>query len=138
MSYKLLFMAIWTIIVALSFFALSGIVVKLEAGSIVVYVLPIYGTFLLMMVMASFFFYFTCRHVDPLINEASILAMVGALSFFISDILLAELNFNTDFADSEKILSLFNMITYYLGQFLIGKAGIKIAAFFQRSKVSIV
>jgi uncharacterized membrane protein YhhN len=138
MAHKALFMVVWTVLVALTFFMLGGIMINLKAGSIGVYVLPIYGTFLLMMVMAALFYFFTCRELDPLIAEGALFVLVGAISFFISDSLLAEMNFNPNVIEYKKIMSFFNMVTYYLGQFLIGKAGVKIAAYFTRSKVSTI
>jgi uncharacterized membrane protein YhhN len=133
MAHKVLYMLIWTVLVGFTFYIMSDIVSQQEEGSPVVYIMATYGTFLLMMVMASFFFYFTCKDIDELVGLAGLLAAIGAVSFYFSDLLLAENNFNSELKDREKVISLFNMITYYLGQFLIGKSAVKTAAYFLRS-----
>ena len=136
MSLKILYMLVWLILVGFCFFSLSQVVTKIEPGSIMVYVVPVYGTILLMLVMASLFYYFTSHHIDSLLFHATVLAAVGSLSFLASDTLLAFYTFHPDW--KTKIVSLLLMLTYYIAQFLIGKSGIKTAAYFNRPNKSIV
>jgi hypothetical protein len=63
---------------------------NIAPDSILNYVLPVYGTFLLMLVMGALFFFFLVKGVSKLSLIASILILVGAVLFFISDNLLAQ------------------------------------------------
>lgn len=87
MSYKLLYMLIRLILVGFCFFSLSQVVAKIEPWSVMVYVVPVYGTILLMLVMAVLFYCFTSNHIDSLLFEATILAAIGSVSLLASDTL---------------------------------------------------
>jgi hypothetical protein len=68
--------------------------------------LPIYTTFLLLEVMAAFFYFFTCNHLDEYHNYATILAVVGSLFAVLSDDLLAYYTLNSSWHIS--LLSLYS------------------------------
>lgn len=136
MSLKLLYILVWLILVGFSIYSLSQVVTKIEPGSIMVYVVPVYGTILLMLVMASLFYYFTSNHIDNLLFQATVFAAIGSLLFLTSDTLLAFYTFHPDW--KTKIVSFLLMLTYYIAQFLIGKSGIKTAAFFNQTNKSTV
>jgi uncharacterized membrane protein YhhN len=97
---------------------------------------PVYGTILLMLVMASLFYYFTSSHIDNLLFQATVFAAIGSLLFLANDTLLAFYTFHPDW--KTKIVSFLLMLTYYISQFLIGKSGIKTAGFFNQTNKSTV
>lgn len=89
-----------------------------------------------MLVLASLFYYFTSNQINDLLFQATVFAVIGSLLFLASDTLLAFYTFHPDW--KTKIVSLLLMLTYYFAQFLIGKSGIKTAAYFNPPKIDIV
>jgi hypothetical protein len=133
MAQKAGYILIWVVLVAFTFFSLSHIVGALPAGSWLSWELAIYFTFLLLLVIAAFYYYFTSHKVDPLLNFASILALVGSLVALASDNLMAHYYLYNSWHTG--IVCVFYLATFYLGEFLIGKSAIKTAAFFQKTTV---
>lgn len=107
----------------------------LEQDSIMNYVLPVYGTFLVMLCMGGFFFFFTCFRISADTLQAGIFFMIGALVFYTSDNILAHNKFNKNPSYMAKFSKSFNaywiMITYYVAQFLIGKGAFMVCAHFE-------
>ena len=85
-----------------------------------------------MMTMAAIMYFFISKSVDKVLEMAGFLAAFGACFFFFSCCMIAENNFTVKIDQKDKILSLFVLIFYYMGQFFIGKSSIKTAAFFQQ------
>jgi uncharacterized membrane protein YhhN len=81
-------------------------------------------------VASAFFYYFTERDISELIGYASLFAVIGAVSLFFSELFFAENNFNPDLTSKVKWISLLNVLTYYFGQFFIGKSAVQAAAHF--------
>lgn len=90
LGHKILFIFIWLVLVSFSFYIISGLMQNIAPDSILNYVLPVYGTFLLMLVMGALFFFVLVKGVSKLSLLAAILILVGAVLFFISDNLLAQ------------------------------------------------
>jgi hypothetical protein len=94
-------------------------------------VLPIYGTFLVLLVMGGLFIFFmTFRQKNAL--KAGICFLIGSLVFYASDNFLSHGKFDNAYmanvtASANAIIV---MITYYLAQYLMGKGGIAVARYF--------
>ena len=86
------------------------------------YILALYGSVLVMLVMAGLFFYFTTASIDPVVKQAGMLIMIGSLLFLASDNFLAQGKYNTvSYPINAFWNTLLIMITYYAAQWLIMK-----------------
>jgi uncharacterized membrane protein YhhN len=85
-----------------------------------------------MLTMGGFFFFFVTSRISKTIFTSGVLYMIGSLIFFASDNFLAHGKFDNSFkqAVTESLNTYFIMITYYVAQFLIGKATFLIAVHF--------
>jgi uncharacterized membrane protein YhhN len=133
MTQKAGYILIWVVLVGFTFFSLSHIVGGLPAGSWLVWELAIYFAFILLLVMAALYYYFTAHKVDALLNFASLLAVFGSLLTLVSDTLMVHYNLNNSW--HTVIACVFYLVTFYLAEFLIGKSAIKTAAFFHKVTV---
>lgn len=133
MAEKAGYILIWVILVGFTFFSLSHIVSGLPSGSWYTLLLPLFFTFLLLLVIAAFYYYFTAHKIDPLLNFGSLLALIGSLLALVSDTLMAHYHLNNSWHTG--LVCVFYLVTFYLGEFLIGKSAIKTAAFFHKITV---
>ena len=87
--------------------------------------------------MGGFFFFFSTSHVkSKTILQTGLLYMLGALTFYASDNLLAHSKFNSTFTDPnsinkwQPIFSSLIMITYYAAQFMLAKGAFLSAVYY--------
>lgn len=59
---KPLLITIWIVFFVFSFWSMGTIMHSLESGSVMLVIVPVYGTFLTLLVMASLFFFFMVRN----------------------------------------------------------------------------
>jgi len=68
---------------------------SLDTGNqIMNYVLPVYGCFLVMLLMSGCFLFFTTSNLSNWIFKSGLFIMIGAIVFYVSDSLLAHGKFN--------------------------------------------
>lgn len=100
--------------------------------SILMLIVPIYGTFLCMLVTGGTFIFFMAFKIKRAL-KVGILCMSGAVIFYSSDSILAHGKFDT--AYSATVSSAANhlalMFTYYVAQYLLGKAGLVMAEYME-------
>ncbi len=107
MTKRIVYVILWIIVVAFMMVSLSKLIADLpDTHDFLSWQLPIYTTFLLLEVMAAFFYFFTCNHLDEYHNYATILAVVGSLFAVLSDDLLAYYTLNSSWHIS--LLSLYS------------------------------
>ncbi len=135
MTKRIIYVFLFILIVAFAMVSLSKLIADLpDTHNFLSWQLPIYTTFLLLEVLAVFFYFFTCNHLDEYRNYATILAIIGSLFAIISDDLLAHYTLNNSW--HIRWWSALFLLTYYLADFLIAKSGVKTAAYFNsRGKV---
>ena len=125
MSLKGVYIVIWLVLESFAFWSVSFLVKYLESDSIMNVVMPIYGTFLVMLCMGGFFFFFTTFRLTSALLKAGLCFMLGSLIFFASDNILAHNKFNknlTYLATFSKSLNAYLiMVTYYVAQFFMAK-----------------
>jgi len=114
----------------------------LEEGSILQYVLSIYGAFLVMLCMGGLFFFFTSFRISTVTLKAGICFMVVAIFFYLCDNMVAQNKFNKNptFVStfSKSLNAYLLMISYYKAQFLIGKGAFMVCVYFISMKENIV
>jgi len=93
------------------------------------YVLPLYGTCLVLLVVSSLFFFFMIYRVDSRLRNAGILILFGSVIFYVSDSFLAHGKFNTSYIDlvGKSGNAYIIMITYYVCQYLLGTAALAVS-----------
>lgn len=129
MSKRIIYVIIWIAVVAFAMVTLCQLIADLpDTHSFLSWQLPIYATFLLLEVMAAFFYFFTCYHLDEHHNYATVLAVLGSLFAIISDDFLAHYTLNNSW--HVKWWSALFLLTFYIADFLISKSGVKTAAYF--------
>jgi len=103
----------------------------LEAGSVMMFVIPLYGTSLVLLVVSSIFFFFMSKKIGCLPLSAGILFIVGAIIFYISDSLIAHGKFTTPYIEqvSQSLNSTLIMVTYYVCQYLIASGAFAVSDF---------
>ena len=93
------------------------------------YVLPLYGTCLVLLVITAFFFFFMSQKIDLMLRKAGSLIIFGSILFYASDSFLAHGKYSSSYI--EKVGKSGNayiiMLTYYICQFAIGTASLTIA-----------
>ena len=122
---------------AFAFWSISFTLVHLyQGGDSVIYILAIYGTCLVMLVMGGFFYFFLTNKLGSNILKSGLLFMVGSIIFFISDNCLAHGKFDTVYRDliSQRTNTFLIMITYYVAQFFIGKGTFLVAVHYCEEK----
>lgn len=72
---------------------------QLDADSIMIYILPIYGTSLVLLVVTAVFFLFMSNKIDSLTLKAGILFVIGAIIFYASDSILAHGKYNKPYLE---------------------------------------
>lgn len=116
--------------------SVSIIANKMSESSPMIYVLAVYGSCLVMLVMGGFYFFFTSSEISTNAFKASLFVMVGSLFFLASDSILSHDKFNEhqrflDWKEGHKILILLLLMgTYYIAQFCIGKGAFFVAVYF--------
>ena len=92
--------------------------------------LPVYGSILVLVVIASVFNFFMTLKVSA---KQGICLMIGALLFFACDNLVSHGAFDHAFKDSvtKSANAAMLMVVYYIGQFLLGKGGLAVAEYFE-------
>lgn len=93
LSLKALFLTVWIIFFTFSFWSIGVIMRDLDDGSIMLLIVPIYGTFLVLLVVGGLFFFFMTRN-QSLALKAGICFMIGAIVFYASDSFLAHGKFD--------------------------------------------
>lgn len=125
---------IWLIHISLAFLSMGLI----EKKGVIKYVIPVYGTCLLLLTMAGFFFYFVTSSVEAFGRTPGLLVMFGTITFYLSDNFLAHANYNTSkpylqlFEHRQWYNTLLIMVSYYVAQFLLGKGGLLTARYFSQ------
>lgn len=61
------------------------------------YVLPLYGTCLVLLVIAAFFFFFMSYKIDKILLKAGIFIVLGSILFYTSDSFLAHGKYNSSY-----------------------------------------
>jgi uncharacterized membrane protein YhhN len=130
LSLKYVYIVIWLLLFVLSFWSIGSIMRYLDEGSVIMIVIPVYGTFLCLLAMGGLFIFFMTFRIGPAL-KIGIYCMMGGLVFYASDSFLAHGKFDT--AYKEKVASATNdvilMVTYYLAQYMMGKAGLAMAEY---------
>lgn len=137
LRYKPLFIIIWVLFFVFSFWSIGSMMRDLDNGSIMEYVLPVYGTFLVLLVMGGLFIFFMTYKVKLAI-KAGICFLIGAAVFYSSDNFLAHGKFDNAYKNqvSTSANAYIIMITYYVAQFLMGKGGLAVAEYFEVNQKS--
>jgi CHASE2 domain-containing sensor protein len=93
-------------------------------------IVPVYGTFLCLLAMGGFFIFFMTFRIRPAL-KLGICCIVGAIIFYASDSFLAHGKFDTAYQEkvSPTMNSILLMVTYYVAQYLMGKAGLSMAEY---------
>jgi len=101
----------------------------LETDSVMMYILPVYGTSLVLLVVSAIFFFFMSKKVGCLPLSAGILFVFGAILFYISDSLIAHGKYTTPYIDlvNQALNSTLIMATYYVCQYLIASGAFAIS-----------
>jgi len=132
LSYKPIYIIIWIIFFILSFLNIGIIMRYLEQDSLMLYVLPVYGTSLVLIVATAFFFFFMSFKIECLTFKAGIFFVLGSIIFYVSDSLIAHGKFNTAYkarvtqADNSTAI----MVTYYICQYLINAGAFAVCDYF--------
>ena len=61
------------------------------------YVLPLYGTCLVLLVIAAFFFFFMSHKIDKILLKAGIFIVLGSILFYTSDSFIAHGKYNSSY-----------------------------------------
>lgn len=131
---KGLFIVIWLVHISLAFLSMGFI----QKKGVIKYVIPVYGTCLLLLTMAGFFFYFVTSNVAAFGKKPGLLVMFGAIIFYLSDNFLAHASYNKTqaylaiFEHREWYNTLLIMITYYVAQFMLGKGALLTGRYFSQ------
>ena len=96
------------------------------------YILPVYGSFLVLLVVSSLFFLFTTSKIGGFALRSGILFAIGAFIFYASDSFLAHGKFNPGYQNkvNDSANAAILMVTYYIAQYLLGKGGLSVANYF--------
>jgi len=129
---KALYIFLWIIFLTFSFWSIGNIMAQLSKDSIMNYILPVYGAFLVLLVVAALFFLFTTSKIGGFALRSGILFALGSFIFYASDSFLAHGKFNDSYKGkvNESANAAILMVTYYIAQYLLGKGGLSIATYF--------
>lgn len=127
LKYKPLFVVLWLTFFSFSFWSIGKIIQFIDDGSIMMVIIPIYGTFLCMLVMGGLFFFFMTFNQKPAL-KAALCFMIGSIVFYASDSVLAHGKFDLSYKANVSTFTnaTLIMVTYYVAQFLMGKGGLKV------------
>jgi uncharacterized membrane protein YhhN len=130
---KALYIFLWLLFLTFSFWSIGNIMKGLTNDSIMNYILPIYGAFLVLLVVSSLFFLFTTSKIGGFALRSGILFAVGSFVFYASDSFLAHGKFNAGYQDrvSDSANAAILMVTYYIAQYMLGKGGLSVAIYFR-------
>lgn len=119
----------WILEMTFSFWSISIIIHYLALGDFMIWVLALYGSVLVLLTMAGFFFFFMTALISKTLNTAGWLLMIGSIVFFASDNFLAHGKYDQGYqkAISPSLNTWLIMVTYYAAQWMIGKGTFMVA-----------
>jgi hypothetical protein len=131
LSNEPLFIVMWMLEMAFSFFSIGIIIRYLPASEVgyMQWILAVYGSVLVLLTMAGFFFFFMLSRISKTLNIAGWLLMFGSIIFFASDNFLAHGKYDSNYqkAITPALNTWLIMVTYYVAQWMIGKGTFMVA-----------
>ena len=138
LSAEPLFIVMWLLEMTLSFWSIGIIIRSLSASEVgyMQWILAVYGSVLVLLTMAGFFFFFMLSRLSATLNIAGWLLMIGSLIFFASDNFLAHGKYDPSYKKviSPALNTWLIMVTYYVAQWMIGKGTFMVAVEFVENR----